>query len=472
MAITIDISKIDRELDRVWNSPEDLRAYHNDLKAEAKRLTDATEKDLKTVNAGAKVSTQMTDRLHELQRASDAVDYVQKKIDDAGPVGDPVDHDGGFGNGGAGWGGNPAWYDKGGGYRNYVPVPGRAKYRDLFGDAAGDSGGFQSFDELTGAIARRDFTRLQGQYDSRAMVGSVPSEGGFVIGETFSAKLLDAALENEVVRARASIYPVISGNLIKIPGFEVGTHVSSQTSGVTAAWGDEDSQFSAQSFNFRLVQLQMNKIAVFAQSSSELLEDADVPTFGRDLEDAIARAIRFKLDGDFLNGDGSGKPQGVLNADCTVAVTAASSGGIEYADLTGMFSRLHPASYARSVWVAHPSTIPKLAALTVSGTNDSGWVNVMTNRTADFVILTRPVIFTEKVPALGSNGALLLADFSQYGIGIKRDVRLISTNAVNFDRDRISWLCSMRCDGQALWNEALTPQNGSTLSPFVKLNDS
>ena len=470
MATSIDTAKIDAELSRVWGSPEDLRAYHNDLRAEAKRLTDLTEKDLKAVNAGAKLSTQMTNRLHELQRASDAVDYVQKKIDDAGPVEERVDIDEPIGYGPEGTG--PSWYDGGGENGHYVATPGKARYRDLFGPPRGDPAGFGSFAEFSGAVARRDWSRLQGAYDSRAAVGAVPSEGGFLVGESFAAQLLDVSLGAEVVRARAKNYPITRGNQIKIPGFQIGSHTSNNVSGIVPEWKDEDAAFTADQFVFRQVILTANKIGVFSQASSELLEDADVPTFSEDIQSAFVRVIRHRMDSDFLNGDGAGKPMGVLNADCTVAVTAGSAGSIKYQDLTNMFSRLHPSSYANSVWVANPSTIPKLAALTVSGTNDSGWVQVTTGRAGGFNILTRPVIFTERLPALGSNGALLLADFGAYGIGIRREIRLISSQSVDFANDRTSWLATVRVDGQPLWSEALTPANGSTLSPFVKLNDS
>ena len=471
MATTIDTAKIDTELDRVWNDPAQVRAYQTDLQNEAKRLTDLTEKDLKAVNAGAKLSTQMTNRLHDLQRASDAVDYVQKRIDDAGPVEERIDIDEPVGYGPEGTG--PSWYDHGGQTRQYIATPGKARYRDLFGPPRSDPAGITDFNELTGAIARRDWSRLQGAYDSRAAGGSVPSEGGFVIGETFAAQLLDVALDAEVVRPRARVYPIERGNTIKIPGFQIGSHASGNVAGITPAYAAENSAFTADQFVFRLVQLTANKLGIYSQTSSELLEDADVPTFSEDLQSAFVRVIRHKMDSDFLNGDGSGCAQGVIGAACTVAVTAGSAGTIKYADLTGMFARLHPASYANSVWVSHPSTIPKLAALTVSGTTDSGWVQVGTGRAGGFNILTRPVIFTERVPALGSNGSLLLCDFSQYGIGMKRDVRMISTQAVDFANDRTSWLVTIRVDGQPLWSEALTPQNGSdTLSPFVKLNDS
>lgn len=211
-------------------------------------------------------------------------------------------------------------------------------------------------------------------------------------------------------------------------------------------------------------------MGIYSQSSSELLEDADVPTFSEDLQSAFVRVIRHKMDSDFLSGDGSGKAQGIINAAASVQVTAASAGGIEYADARKMLARLWPGSYANAVWIAHPSVIEDLVAMTVSGTADSGWVQVG-NQAGRLTLLARPILISEKIPSLGNDDCLLLADFSQYGIGIKREIRLISTNAVDFANDRTSWLATVRVDGQSLWDEPLTPMNGSdTLSPFVRIN--
>ena len=39
------------------------------------------------------------------------------------------------------------------------------------------------------------------------------------------------------------------------------------------------------------------------------------------------------------------------------------------------------------------------------------------NADGSFSMLTRPLLFTEKLPALGDEGDILLADFSQYALG-------------------------------------------------------
>jgi HK97 family phage major capsid protein len=84
-------------------------------------------------------------------------------------------------------------------------------------------------------------------------------------------------------------------------------------------------------------------------------------------------------------------------------------------------------------------------------------------------MLTRPVIFTEKLPALGSAGQLLLADFSQYTIGLRREITLEKSLAPGFQTDAATYRALCRMDGQPTWNRAFLPKNGTALGPFVAL---
>jgi HK97 family phage major capsid protein len=83
---------------------------------------------------------------------------------------------------------------------------------------------------------------------------------------------------------------------------------------------------------------------------------------------------------------------------------------------------------------------------------------------------SRPVKFTEKVPALGSRGDIGLYDFSQYVVGIRLGMSLERSGHAGFASDTTYYRGLLRVDGQPTWRQPLTPRNGSTtLSPFVTL---
>jgi hypothetical protein len=63
-----------------------------------------------------------------------------------------------------------------------------------------------------------------------------------------------------------------------------------------------------------------------------------------------------------------------------------------------MFSRLSPASIGNFDWLAHSSTIPQLAALSIPIGTGGSHVPVMSESSGQFRILTRPVIFSRVSP--------------------------------------------------------------------------
>ena len=136
-----------------------------------------------------------------------------------------------------------------------------------------------------------------------------------------------------------------------------------------------------------------------------------------------------------------------------------------------MFSRMHPASISNSVWVANSATIPQLTQLGVPVGTGGAHVPVLSDSNGKFTILTRPVLFTEKVPTLGTEGDIGLYDFSQYSIGLRADISLDRSTDVGFTRDTSYFRGLLRADGMPSWAKPYTPKNGDTLSPFVVLTD-
>lgn len=97
-------------------------------------------------------------------------------------------------------------------------------------------------------------------------------------------------------------------------------------------------------------------------------------------------------------------------------------------------------------------------------------IPVMTESNGQFKILTRPVLFTEKTETLGSKGDIMLCDFSQYVVGLRSDMRFDTSIHVAFTTDEILSRIIERHDGEPLWDEALTLEDGATtVSPFVVL---
>ena len=71
----------------------------------------------------------------------------------------------------------------------------------------------------------------------------------------------------------------------------------------------------------------------------------------------------------------------------------------------------------------------------------------MSERDGQFTILTRPVIFTEKTPVLGTVGDIILADLSGgYLVGMRTQIALMASPHVRFTNDEIVFRLRVRVE--------------------------
>lgn len=346
----------------------------------------------------------------------------------------------------------------------------RAKsYRSMFFGKENkelDKGEFRSFNEFMSVIHSGRFDeRLQ----KRAFSGQTGVSGGFSVPDEFAAWLMDNSIEQEIVRPRAQVWPMLTDTK-KIPAWDGNDHSSNLFGGISGVWVGETQTSSKQTGKMRLLQLTAKKLACFTQASNELIDD------GMEFEDqlglALSKAMGWFMDYAFLNGTGVGQPLGVLNDPALITVNkenGQTADTIVYENLTKMFARIAPSSRKNAVWVANDTTIPLLLSLNIAIGTAGSHVPVLTESNGEFKILTRPVIFTEKVPSLGSKGDISLIDFSQYAVGLRKDVYIDKNNAPGWTEDMSDYRAILRADGLGTWDKPLTPKNGETQSWCVTL---
>jgi HK97 family phage major capsid protein len=342
-----------------------------------------------------------------------------------------------------------------------------ARYADLFGRPSASA--FASVDEFLGVVHSR-------LYDPRLMAGSlyagnnetVPSEGGFAVPGEYASMLLDAALEKEIVRPRAWVTPMKSATK-KIAAFDMSNNSGDAPfGGLKLAWMAEAGTIIPEQSKIWQLELIAKKAALLTFVSSELIEDG--MSFEQALFHSFVESMAWGLDAAFFTGSGAGAPLGVINDPALIAIAAEggqTAATINYTNLTKMFARIHPNCVDNSIWVVNNTAIPQLLTLTYPG---SLGVPVMPQGPdGKFTMLTRPVFFNEKLPALGAQGDILLVDFSQYAIGLRREVSIDQSAHVAFQSDQTAWRAIVRIDGQGKWNKAITPRYGDPLSWAVAL---
>lgn len=350
-----------------------------------------------------------------------------------------------------------------------LPHRARGSCSQLFGVRQTSSSGFKSLEDLGRSMLLGDshkLAALSGQGEG------IPADGGFAVPETFMFEMLDKSLEDEIVRPRCQQVGMTS-ETHNVTTWDDSTHASGQLfGGLTGQWVEEGGMIDYETAKLRRLKLIARKLGFLTAASNELLSDA--PMFEGSFTDRMTAAINWNLDRTFLvTGTGAGQPKSVLNDAATITVAKESgqlADTIVYQNLTKMFSRLHPACLGNSVFVVNQTAIPQLLELSIAVGTGGSVVPVMSESNGQFKILTRPVVFTEKLNALGDLGDIMLCDFSQYVAGIMRNgMRLDRSGHVKFSTDETVWRIIMRADGQGSWKQAFQPVNGDSLSWAVTL---
>lgn len=302
-----------------------------------------------------------------------------------------------------------------------------------------------------------------------AYSGTVPADGGFLVPEEFRAELLQLSLEASIVRSRARVIPMGALKL-RMPTIDSNTNVGSVHGGLVAYWTEESAELVESQARFGSVLLEAQKLTGLSAVPNELLMDA--PGFEAFVMSSWPEALRFFEDLAYIRGSGVGEPLGFLANPATVVVAAVNGAEntITTNNIYDMYSRLLPSSAARAVWVVAQNAMPQLFRLAAA--DDSPvFINNIAGAPGPLNILGRPVIFSEKVQALGAQGDISLVDLSMYLIGDRMQMQMARSEHARFTRDQTMFRIISRGDGRPWLNSSITPAYGgtSTLSPFVEL---
>jgi len=361
----------------------------------------------------------------------------------------------------------------------YAPEGGHVarRFADMFPGLSAAS----SFERPADFLAAVHAAVTTGAHDPRlfaAMGGAPPTSGGFAVPSPLAAAWLDSGLEAEVVRPRATVY-AMEADTLDIPGFEDYDHSGGSIAGFKAYWQAELASQTPTDGKLRKITLAALKAMVSTQVSNELLADGG-QSFADTLERKMAEAVSWTLDDRFLNGTGVGQPLGILNDPALITVSkesaqAASTFVLENA--LKMYERLYPGGYGRAVWIVNHSVIPQLYGMHLKIKNVAGTEAVGGSLTPYFTIdakggmrlLNMPVVVTEKTPALTNKGDVILADISQYAIGLRAEVSLEASRHAGWATDSTHYRAVVRVAGMGTWAKPLTPKGGTTRSWCVAL---
>ena len=294
---------------------------------------------------------------------------------------------------------------------------------------------------------------------------ATPSQGGYLLPPQIASGIFQAMWG--VGSVLSQFNPIrVTGNSLTINAIDETSRADgSRMGGVQGYWLAEAAQKTASKPKFRQIDLKLKKVAALCYATDELLVDATA------LESWIANEVpnelRFKVEAAIINGDGVGKPLGILQSGALVSATRTDASEIDAYDVGRMWARRLP-GFNDYVWFVNPAVYPQLLNMTI------GQMPVYAPSVRPDVpygtLLGRPVVENEYCPNLGTVGDILLASPSAYALITKAGVEAASSIHVKFDYDETCFRFVYRVDGAPYFNAAITAYDGSnTVSPFVAL---
>ncbi len=306
----------------------------------------------------------------------------------------------------------------------------------------------------------------------------VGADGGVFVQKDFANEIVDNGYQEAPFASQVRRLPLSNGaNGIKIPYVDETSRVDgSRQGGIQMYWEGEADDIAATKPRFGLMELNTKKIVGAAYLTEEII--ADAPFLGAWVSQAFQSELAFKLDDAFINGNGAGKPLGILQNGALVTQAKESSqsaAGIVAQNISKMFSRLIKRNRGSAIWLYNQGCEAELMSLALTIGSNSYPVLIMGGTTGNMReevavdrILGRAAYASEHCSAMGTVGDIIFTDPKAYVVVDKGGPKSAVSVHVRFLQDEQVLKFTYRVDGQPVRRSPLTPFKGSnTLSTTV-----
>jgi HK97 family phage major capsid protein len=341
------------------------------------------------------------------------------------------------------------------------------------------NGGFASLGEMAYYVARA--CMKGGALDPRlerlaaaTIYGSEASgsDGGFAVPPDFRTAIMEMVMGEESLLSLCDQITV-SGNTFSAP---VDATTPWQTSGgIQAYWGGEGEVKTQSKPALEERTTRLNKIFSLVPLTEELLEDASA--MDSYLRRKAPEKIAFKLNLAIVQGDGVGKPLGILNSPSIVSVakeTGQVADTLIANNVIKMYSRMYGPLRSGAVWLVNQDVEPQLHKLSVPGTDNTGnaatgWGGLVYLPAGGLAgspfgtLYGRPVIPTQACETLGDKGDIIFVNLSQYLVLLKSGTnpRVETSIHIWFDQDLVAFRFVLRVGGTPWWGAAVSARDGN-----------
>ena len=335
------------------------------------------------------------------------------------------------------------------------------------------SWGFRSMGDFTlaaraTALGQRGDPRIMNAPSTFGSEG-VSSDGGYAVPPDFRQNIMKTVLGEESLLARCDQQQT-SGNSLTLPKDSVSPWDTAN--GVQVAWMGEGSDFAKSKPSLGKIETKVHKIGALVALTDELVEDAGALTAW--LNSKVPEKLTSALNDTIINGDGNGKPLGILQSAATVSVAkeaGQAADTVNANNVAKMYARMYGPCRQRAVWLVHSDVEAQLNVMSIG--NQPVYLPPGGLSASPFGMLYgRPVLPMEACDELGDKGDIIFADLSQYLAVLKTGGLKTDTSMhLYFDSGHQAVRFALRIGGQPYWDAPISRKNGSSsLSAFVTLD--
>ena len=264
--------------------------------------------------------------------------------------------------------------------------------------------------------------------------------GSYFLPEA-SAKKYAAALAKENLFRRMATFERATTS---------GGRIITSDTPVDADWIGEGGTVPEAELTANRIALNEHKLACISVVDSNFVHDTGF-NISNYLTRDFARIFGKAEEDAFLNGEGVGKPKGVLHATdgADVGVTAVSATDIAFDEIHSLYFSLKPEYRSNAIWVMNDETAMALHDLKDS-TNNYLW------RGAADTLLGKPVIISNHMPSAASGAKpVVFGDFKYYWVVERQPLSIRALHEKYSFADKVGYFGMEILDGCLIRSEAI-----------------
>ena len=325
--------------------------------------------------------------------------------------------------------------------------------------------------QLTGALAYlatdKEGTPLHMAAGSDEQSTFADPYGGFLVPAGLAGgDILSVQAEGDPIAGRVMRIPM-DRPTVSVNARVDKNHANSVSGGLRFYRRAEADQAQSSRMEFDQVKMEATSLQGIAYATEELLMDSP-RSFAAILAAGFQTELASKLLEERLNGTGAGQFEGINNSPALITVAkedGQAADTIVYKNLVKMLARSWMSQNA--VWMYNHTALPQLMTLK-DDNNQLIWQSSARDGEPDR-ILGRPAFASEYMNAVGDAGDINLVNWGEYLEGVYQPLQSAESIHVRFLQHERAFKFFTRNAGKGWWRSALTPRNGETLSPIVRL---